>query len=374
MYFRYIDYIHHMRIPKIRYLLVLSPLILISAFFHWDMYIASSKTSKDLMQNPSQGLNIDVWYGHEQRFGHLGQPQRWVNVLGTISDSSQVKYLSYTLNELPLQSLSIGSDLHRLAMPGDFNVELGWDEMKSGLNNLVIKVENIDQTITNYPIKLHIEKGNQWPLPYHIDFSKVRHLQDVVQVVDGHWNLVSTGVHTVQPYYDRVLSMGDTTWRDYESRILLTIHDFTPSSPGPPTYNVSHFGVAMRWRGHHTDGRQPSRKWYPLGAQGELLLEEHPDSNRWRILFDGQYAEKPPTYTSQRNTVSMGKPIWIKTQVQTLPDGRTRYRFKQWPEARSEPLDWDVEGYEKHDYPSGALCIVPHNSSVTIHKIWVTPI
>ena len=27
---------------------------------------------------------IDIWYGDEQRFGHLGVPQRWVNVLGRV--------------------------------------------------------------------------------------------------------------------------------------------------------------------------------------------------------------------------------------------------------------------------------------------------
>ena len=41
-----------------------------------------------------------------------------------------------------------------------------------------------------------------------------------------------------------------------------------------------------------------------------------------------------------------------------------------------EPLGWDVEGVEKrkNDYPSGSLCLVPHNSDVTIHEVMVEPL
>ncbi|MCP5114842.1 MAG: hypothetical protein GY953_28770, partial [bacterium] len=28
---------------------------------------------------------IDIWYGAQQRFGHLGRPQRWINILGAVS-------------------------------------------------------------------------------------------------------------------------------------------------------------------------------------------------------------------------------------------------------------------------------------------------
>jgi hypothetical protein len=27
---------------------------------------------------------IEIWYGGEQRFGHRGVPQRWINVLGRV--------------------------------------------------------------------------------------------------------------------------------------------------------------------------------------------------------------------------------------------------------------------------------------------------
>jgi hypothetical protein len=64
----------------------------------------------------------------------------------------------------------------------------------------------------------------------------------------------------------------------------------------------------------------------------------------------------------------------IKTQVATLPGKQTRYRFKQWMEGNPEPFNWDVEGLETGDYPSGALCLVPHNTDVTIHSVQVEPL
>lgn len=317
---------------------------------------------------------IQVWYGKEQRFGHLGEPQRWINVLGNISPKAEVVEANYTINGKAGKTLTLGGDLHRLAEAGDFNIELSWSEVEEGENILIITAKKSIGVLISKKVRLFVEKGKKWPLPYSVDFTKVKKLQDVVQVPDGHWKLEQGGARTVQHYYDRVLTMGDTSWKNYEALVRLTLHGFTPSEPGPPTYNVSHFGVAMRWRGHHIDGRQPSRKWFPLGAQGEFLLKQNPDSCRWRLLYDGRVKEKPITYSDKRNRLELGKPMLVKAQVITMPDGQTRYRFKQWTAQAKEPKEWDIEGFESNDYPSGALCMVPHNSDVTIHEIKVKPL
>jgi hypothetical protein len=323
-------------------------------------------------QPPPQPL-VHIWYGPEQHFGQLGQAQRWVNVLGQVENSDQVQALTYALNGGIPDTLAMGSDRHRLARPGDFNTELSWEELDEGSNELLITAQPKRGKAITKTVTLHIEKGKTWPLPYWLDFSAVEQLQKVVQVVDGHWELVDDGVRTLQPYYDRVLSLGDTSWSDYETTVKLTVHGFTPSQAGPPTYNVTHFGLAMRWRGHHTDGRQPNRKWFPLGAQGEFLLKEAPDSCQWRILFDG-IPDKPATYATARNRLVLGEPMYAKSQVVSLADGRSRYRYKQWLASEPEPLGWDVAGFETNDYPSGALCLVPHNSDVTLHEVRVEPV
>lgn len=331
---------------------------------------------------------INVWYGYNQHFGHLGRPQRWINVLGNVTRPGEVDHLTFQLNDHKAKRLSLGSDQHRLASPGDFNVEIGWDEVAVGRNELVIFAHQVDGRIVSDTVTIQVHEG-KGRLPYIIDFAKVDHIQDAVQVVDGKWHLEEDGLRTTAPYYDRVLAIGDTTWVNYSSTIRLTIHGFTPPKPGPPTYNVTHFGVAMRWRGHHAQVEssvaayvkrlvrgmeQPNRKWYPLGAQGEFLIKNTLDSCRWRILFDGDFKTKPALYAEKTNKLAIDRPIWIKTEVITLPDGRVRYRYKQWPDDKSEPDQWDVEGFELADYPSGSLCLVPHHTDVTIHEVTVEPL
>ena len=321
----------------------------------------------------AQEADARLWYGPRQVFGQNGEPQRWINVLGTVSDAERVEALTYRLGGGPADTLRMGSDLHRLAEPGDFNVELGWDEVEPGENELVVTARYDDGRLATARATLVVTRGNTWPLPYQVDFSEVDTLQEVVQVVDGHWALTGDGVRTVTPYYDRVLCLGDSMWQNYEALVRLTIHGFTPSEPGPPTYNVTHFGVAMRWRGHHADEHQPNRRWYPMGSQGELLLQRLPDSSRYRILFGSEHS----TVVGEEGfPVRLGRQRWVRAQARTLADGSTRYRYKTWAVGEPEPLIWHAEGEEPGhlDYPSGSLCLVPHNSDVTIHEVSAAPL
>lgn len=321
----------------------------------------------------AEDVTIDFWYGSHQRFGTPGRPQPWINLLGNVQPAGQIDSLSFSVKGGAERPLNVGGDLHRLAMAGDFNAEIGWDEMGAGLHDVTVRARMRNGVLAERTLTIELAEEAGWPLPYEVDFGSVDDLQSVVQVVDGEWRLHPDGVRTVQRYYDRVLTLGDTNWTDYEALVHLTVHDFTPPKPSPPTYDVTHFGVAMRWRGHHDDGRQPRRKWFPLGAQGELLVRTHPDSSRWRVLRD-QPSDKPPLFQRGHERVELGAPLWLRTQVATVPDGRTRYRFKHWADGDTEPADWDVQVFERDDYPSGALCLVPHNTDVTIHRVRVTPL
>jgi len=316
-------------------------------------------------------IAITIWYGKKQTFGQNALTQRWINILGNISPADRVKSCYYQLNKQAPMVFNLGSDLHRLAAPGDFNIDISIDNLDEDQNQIIIYAVDDFGTILSDTTEIKIYRDFKWPIPYTIDFSKVQKLQEVVQIVDGQWKLTDSGVRTVRPYYDRVLSIGDTTWSNYEILAHLTIHNWTPSQPGPPTYNVSHFGVAMHWRGHHHDEYQPHRKWFPLGAQGEFLLKEPNDSCQWRILFDGNNKDKSPKYANKQNTIQKNKKIWIRSQVTSAPKGQSIYRFKQWMNEEDEPQGWDITGKEENDYFSGSLCLVPHNSDVTIHKIQI---
>ena len=347
--------------------------------FGMEIHETAADTARRIVEGRPIGAapdrRIRLFQGATQRFGHLGEPQRWINVVGHVGNPGMLDSINFSLNGGKARNLSVGTDLHRLALPGDFNIELAWDELRPGRNQLTIVASYSDGATIRSDVTLEIERDNEWPLPYRVDFSQVTDLQSVVQIVDGEWRLTDEGVRTAQPWYDRVLAMGDNSWTDYEATVLLTLHGFTPPQPGAPTYNVTHMGVALRWRGHTADGRQPSRRWFPLGAQGEYLLKNDLSQNRYRILHNGGPGWKP-AHGENVHPVKLGKPFFIKAQVHTLSDGRSVYRFKQWNEGKREPDEWAVESSEpaETDLPSGALCLVPHNSDVTIHEVKIVPL
>ncbi|GAB4246047.1 MAG: hypothetical protein Kow0049_35870 [Stanieria sp.] len=72
---------------------------------------------------------IDLWYGNNQKFGNLGIPQTWVNILGNVFDPDGISSLTYSLNGNSIVPLSIGSDGRRLDNTGDFNVDLAFNAL-----------------------------------------------------------------------------------------------------------------------------------------------------------------------------------------------------------------------------------------------------
>ena len=61
---------------------------------------------------------ITVWYGNTQNFGQLGTPQEWINILGNVTGATT---LTYTLNNGPEKTLSIGPDGRRLQADSPFH-------------------------------------------------------------------------------------------------------------------------------------------------------------------------------------------------------------------------------------------------------------
>jgi hypothetical protein len=206
---------------------------------------------------------IAIWYGPRQRFGRLGRPQRWVNLLGSVSPAGRIARLEFSINGGEWRRLSIGPNLERLASPGDFNAELAWEELDEGLNRVVFRAANRDGLWTEAAVEVECFPGTRWPLPYRVDWPDVQSIQDAVQVVDGRWQLRPEGVRTLDPYYDRVVAIGDMNWADYWVSADVTFHGFPGPKPGPPQFNVNHAGIGLRWRGHADDGRQPRTQWYP---------------------------------------------------------------------------------------------------------------
>ena len=280
-----------------------------------------------------QVIVIDIWYGDHQEFGKLGLPQKWINILGNVQAENGIKSLTYKLNASDPKELTLGSDLHRLAAQGDFNVDLDVNDCVEGENLIkLIAVDSQDQSLIK-KITFYLQKDRQWPLPYSITWSEVQNIQNAVQIVDGHWEITKNGLHNLDTYYDRVFALGDASWKNYEVSTTVTFHDFTPPEKGPPTYNVSHAAIASRWPGHSMDSLQPYRQWYPLGATSEFRLTAGLDSCRWRI-FDGPKPNSVRFYVEQGakdyRTIELNKEYVMKHRVETVGRDSTLYSVKFW--------------------------------------------
>jgi len=161
------------------------------------------------------GPTIDVWYGDSQSFGALGEPQIWVNVLGQVSDPDGVSVLTYSLNGSPPQSLSF-TPLRRLSQPGDFNVELDYQQLSAGANTIEIRAVNGIGSETTKTVSVDYSPGNVWPLPFQADWSSAADVSDVAQIVDGRWSIANGELRNDLYGYDRLVTLGDISWTDYE--------------------------------------------------------------------------------------------------------------------------------------------------------------
>lgn len=318
-------------------------------------------------------LEIDLWYGDHQSFGHLGgHPQRWVNLLGDVTPSPEIRSLWYRLNGTELVPLSFKEDRKRIAKTGDFNVEILRSILKPGDNSVEIIATNLRGETFRKDVVLNYDPNpGNWPLPYAIDWSSVSKITEAAQVVDGEWELTPAGVRTVNRYYDRVLALGDESWENYEVSTVVTVHALTAPKTGPNTTNVTHVAIASRWPGHDADGNQPTVKWHPLGATAEFRLGGNLQNCRWRI-FDGQREYR--VESDRRRQLEFETPYKMKHRVETLADGRTWYRVKLWAASSEEPDDWDFERFEPGDLKSGSALLLAHHSDVTFGNVEVVPV
>lgn len=308
---------------------------------------------------------INVWYGLEQSFGQHGTPQRWINILGNVSDPDAIQSLAYSLNggqELPL---FIGSDQHRLVEPGDFNVDIFRTALVSGENELVLRaVDTLDhqEVVT---VTINYTDEDTWSETDEIEWSAVPAIEDAVEIVDGLWEIDNGAARTTIPGYDRLLAIGDIAWTDYEVSVPITIHDmqFNGGDNGAPG-----LGVLMRWTGH-TDieaaGWQPRTGRIPFGA----IAWHHwdtPDTAFLRLEGTIDDSVDMPVALPQLNTVYI-----YKVRVETLTNGESLYHFKVWPEDQREPTTWDLSN-EIQGLPNGSLLLVAHHVDASFGNVTVT--
>jgi len=320
--------------------------------------------------------DIDIWYGSHQVFGDLGNPQRWVNVLGNVSDPDGVASLTYSLNGGPESPLSIGpEDNSRLAAEGDFNVDIALTDpnLSDGLNSVVITATDNLDIKTVETVTVEYVSGNVWPETYSIDWSTVTAIPDVAQIVDGLWTLEADSIRPVVLGYDRLVAIGDmdASWDEYEITVPVTIHEIDPAGYSPPGYGPG-VGILMRWSGHYALGdSQPSLGWYPLGALGWYRWRH--DVLKDRLMMIGNYGALIAEDTSGRK-LAYDVPYLFKMHVETVPGQGGLYALKVWEESQSEPLAWDLVAQEGLSDPQyGSLCLVAHYVDASFGDVNITP-
>jgi hypothetical protein len=307
---------------------------------------------------------INLWYGTTLPAGHNGDPQKWVNVLGNVASAAPLTTLRYTLNGGPAQPLTIGPDEMRLARPGDFNIELDYTDLRPGANSVVISATDQTGATTQATVTVDYRGGGlSWsPQTYTYNWATAQRISDLAQVVDGAWVLEGNGVRPTVFDFDRLLALGDLSWRDYTVTVPITVYGIDESGYTAPS-NGPGVGIMVRWQGHYDagSGLAPRTGWRRLGGLGWY---------RWQRQ-DGVYTEGfqllghgGRELGTNAKTLSFGVDYFFKLAVATNPDPAlpATYRFKVWAASQAEPAAWDIERRGIPGEPTGgSLLLLAHH-------------
>ncbi|MCA9948825.1 MAG: hypothetical protein KDE48_04215 [Anaerolineales bacterium] len=320
------------------------------------------------------GPTINIWYGDTQYFGQLGDPQKWVNILGTVSSPLPISNLSYSINGSPFQPITAGPDGFRLAETGDFNIELDYTKLLLGSNTLIVSATDASTNASATTHKavdiIYQPHIGGWPTTNVIDWTTSSNIQDHIQVVDGQWQ-VDTNAGTVRPLtfdYDRLLAIGDMTWADYEISVPLTVYGIDPggylgASNGPG------IGILTRWYGHYDVGGLPRTGWERLGVLGWFRWKNtNPPTSAYQMWgYNGTWLGENGDQQLVFNT-----PYIFKMKVESRPGQTALYKFKAWQASQTEPINWTLEAEGVPGEPiSGSVLLVAHHVDVEFGTVSV---
>ncbi|HYN44983.1 MAG TPA: carbohydrate binding domain-containing protein, partial [Candidatus Limnocylindrales bacterium] len=315
---------------------------------------------------------ITLWYGNSQIFGQKGIPQQWVNILGNVQDASGVSSLKYSLNKRNVINLSIGPQ-YRLESRGDFNVEINHNDLLCADNQLVITAVDARGNSKNEIVSIKYSCNNVWPENYTINWRDAVSIQDKAQIADGLWIKETNSIRPAVIGYDRLITIGDMTWDDYEITVPITINSPLDSSLKIPP----NFGFIMRWQGHWDwtniypagwRGIQPRPAWHPLGALGVYIWV--PSIKDYRLRIIGNNMKVIADDTTGKH-LEVGVPYMFKMRAKT--NGTiTRYSLKVWKLGTSEPAAWTISGNGvAGELKQGSATLNAHNANVSFGNITI---
>ena len=333
---------------------------------------------------------ITVWYESDLAFGHRGNPQKWVNILGNVANASNTNTnLTYSLNGSPAQSVTIGENNNnspRLSQKGDFNLELDFQALINGSNSVEIVADKSGDIVTK-TVTFDYDAGNSWPQTYAVDWSTAASIHDVAQVVDGDWAIQGNVLRPQVLDYDRLVAIGDrTNWTDYEVEVPVTIHGIDADDGfKSPSYGPG-VGIIMRWDGHYQESAvQPFTGWRDLGALGWYRwAQDDNDVITAGLQMIGYSIDSPGyDYPAAGNIIATNSGVQLQTGVTYIykmraetTAGISTYRFKVWQQGSTEPANWDMEGTvpDPNAPTAGSLLLVAHHADVSFGNVSVTPL
>ncbi len=310
---------------------------------------------------------VDFWYGDTQSFGHLGNPQNWVNLVGNISFAQGSDLtIEYSLNGASSKRLVVGPDNRRLIGAGDFNIGIDYSDLNEGANLVHIAVSKNGEQLASKTATINYTSGRTWPFPYYADWgqlSSIQNVGDIAQVVDGLWELEPEGIRVVQSGYDLTIAIGDESWpSDYEVTVPFIAYEA-----------FSGIGFAIGWQGH-TGTQNPPKEW-PLQSLAWLRGAKNGNPPSLEILTYGGLIEweviQPDTQfirpVSNSNYYLKGT---LKARSVALANsGLSRTYVKFWQDGESEPNDWMISA----DVPTrkGSVLLVAYNVDMTFGNVSV---
>ncbi len=329
---------------------------------------------------------ITVWYGSTQPFGLPGQPQKWMDVLGNVTDAdNDLTKLEYKVNNgvyVPLNFGGNGSvaDGRRLYNKGDFAIDLAVSGLNNGSNVVTIQATDALGAITQKQVTVLFTAGQTWPLPSDVDWDQTGNLLNVSAVVDGQWGLQNDGkVHTVLTGYDRVLNIGDISWSNYEAVVPVTINGYDSDGFTGIQYAPA-VGVVMGWQGHSDSPivcDQPKCGWLPVGMatwyEWDKPANGTPPTGDARFKMWVKHTTKvdaPGNFM-----LTLGEEYLWKVQANRSEGQFGTYRLKVWPVGSVEPATWLMELPGTADSQAqGSLLLLAHHVDATFGDVKLRPI
>lgn len=318
--------------------------------------------------------SIDLWYGRHQRVADRGVPQRWFNVLGRVSHSAEVTSLTGRLDGQDPVGLTMGPDDHRLVAAGDFNMDIDLDGLAAGEHRVTLAATYTDGTCATEDLLLTVGEHRVIEPDLDIDWQTDGIPNEHAQIVDGVWEVNGRYVTTREIGYDRLIAIGDVSWRDYEVRVPVLVHAIESRAYTWPSVHTG-VGIVLRWKGHSrwsADGRatgQPRFGPVPYGAIGWWTTWS---DERGECLNIYDVDLRPRAVTPRR--LDLNVPYIFCARVTTDGDGVSGFRLKVWPEADSEPAQWDVTMTgPPNSLESGSLLLGAHETAASFGPVSLRP-